>query len=269
MLETELHEARRLAVAAGEILLEHYSDSPSVEWKAPGDPVTAADRSASTFIVENLKRLFPDDAILSEEEPDDPERLAHARVWMVDPMDGTREFIARRGEFAVMIGLVVDGVPAVGAVYQPTEDKLYYGTPGAGAFMARKGTVTPLQVSNENIASRLTIAVSRSHPSSRVAQIREQLQITKSIPSGSVGLKVGLICEGLAHLYVHAGSRTSIWDTCGPDAILRAAGGRMTDAWNNPLRYDQLDVRNLHGLVATNGIIHDRVVRVTQSVIMR
>jgi len=269
MMQAELNEARRLAVAAGAILLEHYSAPPSVEWKAPGDPVTAADRAASAFIVENLERLFPGDAILSEEEPDDLKRLEHSRVWMVDPMDGTREFIAKRGEFAVMIGLVVDGVPAAGVVYGPTTDKLYYGGRGAGAFMTCNGTTIPLQVSSENIASRMTIAVSRSHPSSRVEQIRQQLQITKSIPSGSVGLKVGLICEGLAHLYVHAGSRTQVWDTCGPDAILHAAGGRMTDARGAPLRYDQLEVRNLNGLVATNGIIHDRVVKVTQSVIAR
>lgn len=265
----ELNEAKRLAVAAGAILLEHYSYPPSVDWKAPGDPVTAADRAASTFIVENLKRLFPADAILSEEEPDDPERLGHARVWMIDPMDGTREFIARRGEFAVMIGLVIDGVPAVGAVYQPTMDKLYYGASGVGAFMASNGTVIPLQVSEENVASRMTIAISRSHPSSRVELIRQRLQITKSIPSGSVGLKVGLICQGLAHIYVHPGNRTQVWDTCGPDAILHAAGGRMTDAWNAPLQYDQLEVRNLNGLVATNGFVHDRVVKVTQSVIMQ
>ena len=183
MMQAELNEARRLAVAAGAILLEHYSAPPSVEWKAPGDPVTAADRAASAFIVENLERLFPGDAILSEEEPDDLKRLEHSRVWMVDPMDGTREFIAQRGEFAVMIGLVVDGVPAAGVVYGPTTDKLYYGGRGAGAFMTCNGTTIPLQVSSENIASRMTIAVEVEDPqrSQVIKQMNRLINVLQAV----------------------------------------------------------------------------------------
>ncbi|MBI4473885.1 MAG: 3'(2'),5'-bisphosphate nucleotidase CysQ [Acidobacteria bacterium] len=267
-MREELDEAKRLAVDAGAILLEYYSTSHTVDWKAPGDPVTIADRSASTFIVEHLRRRFPKDGILSEEEPDDRTRLKHSRVWMIDPMDGTREFIEHRGEFAVMIGLAIEGVPVVGAVYQPTTEKLYFGAAGLGSFLQYKDSVTPLHVSTEHVASRMTLAVSRSHRSSRVEQIRQRLGIKEVIASGSVGLKVGLLCEGRAHIYVHAGGRTNIWDTCAPDAILREAGGRMTDISNAPLKYDQPEVRNLNGLVATNGIVHDRVVKVTQSVII-
>ena len=84
---------------------------------------------------------------------------------------------------------------------------------------------------------------------------------------GSVGLKVGLVCEGRAHLYVHTGGGTKLWDTCGPEAILREAGGRMTDASNNPLQYDAREIKNFNGLIASNGMIHDRAVQVTQSVL--
>jgi 3'(2'), 5'-bisphosphate nucleotidase len=121
------------------MLLEYYAEEPSVEWKGKNDPVTAADRAASRFIVEQLRKRFPNDAILSEEEKDDLNRMRNSRVWVIDPMDGTKEFIARRGEFAVMIGLAVDGIARVGAVYQPTEDKLYSAASGEGATLSERG----------------------------------------------------------------------------------------------------------------------------------
>ena len=266
-MKNELDIAKRLAVEAGSILLNYYKQGISIDWKAPGDPVTAADREASHLIVTGLRREFPQYAILCEEEPDDLERLKRPHVWMIDPMDGTREFIAHRDEFAVQIGLVIHGTPVVGVVYQPTARKLYYASQGTGAFLETAGAITPLHVSTETVASRMTIAESRSHRSARIQAIRQRLRIPHSILTGSVGLKIGIVCEGLAHLYVHTGHRTHLWDTCGPEAILREAGGRMTDVSNMPLRYDTPEVKNLHGIIATNSVIHDRVVNVTQSVL--
>src|SRR6185295_20263490 len=121
----ELQTAKELALGAGDILLEHYQQSIAVQWKERGDPVTAADKAASRFITRELKQRFPNDAVLSEEEKDDTSRLSTARVWIVDPMDGTTEFVAGRDEFAVMIGLAVQGKPVLGVVYQPTQRKLY------------------------------------------------------------------------------------------------------------------------------------------------
>jgi 3'(2'), 5'-bisphosphate nucleotidase len=268
-MEKELAIAKKLALQAGSILMEYYEQSFTVDWKAPGDPVTAADRKASQLIVKNLGSEFPGHAVLSEEEPVNFERLQESHVWMVDPMDGTREFIEHRGEFAVQIGLVVEGTPVVGVVYQPTTQKLYYAAKGMGAFLEATGSPKPLHVSEEATASQMTIAVSRSHRSARVEAIREQLHIPNVLSTGSVGLKVGAICEGLAHLYVHTGGRTFVWDTCGPEAILREAGGRMTDVSDQPLRYDGRELQNLNGLIASNVAIHERAVRVTQSVLER
>jgi 3'(2'), 5'-bisphosphate nucleotidase len=266
-MEKELAIAKKLALQAGSILMEYYEQSFTVDWKAPGDPVTAADRKASQLIVKNLAIEFPGHAILSEEEPVNLERLQESHVWMVDPMDGTREFIEHRGEFAVQIGLVVEGTPVVGVVYQPTTQKLYYAAKGMGAFLESTGSPNPLHVSEEATASLLTMAVSRSHRSARVDAIREQLHIPNVLSTGSVGLKVGAICEGRADLYVHTGGRTFVWDTCGPEAILREAGGRMTDVSDQPLRYDGHELQNLNGLIASNGVIHERAVRATQSVL--
>src|SRR5499426_1092875 len=205
--------------------------------------------------------------MLSEEEPDNLRRLTESHVWMIDPMDGTREFIEHRGEFAVQIGLVVDGTPVLGVVYQPTTEKLYYAAHGLGAFLESNSTVRPLHVSTERTAARMTMAVSRSHRSARVEAIRERLKIKNVIRMGSVGLKVGAVCEGHAHLYIHTGSRTHLWDTCGPEAILREAGGRMTDIFNNPLNYGGRELRNPNGLIASNGVVHDRAAQVAQSVL--
>ena len=266
-MEKELAIAKRLALEAGSLLMEYYQRSFAIDWKAPGDPVTAADREASQLIVSNLAREFPGHAILSEEEPDNLNRLDESHVWMIDPMDGTREFIEHRGEFAVQIGLVVDGTPVLGVVYQPTARKLYYAATGMGAILESNETVTPLRVSTEQNASHMTMAVSRSHRSGRVEAIRQRLRIPNMIQSGSVGLKIGMICEGRAHLYIHTGSRTHLWDTCGPEAILREAGGRLTDIANEPLQYRARDVRNPKGLIASNGLIQERAVQVTQSVL--
>src|SRR5437773_2973872 len=159
-MEQELEIAKKLAQGAGGILMKYYKHAVSIDWKAPGDPVTVADREASEFIVSNLKREFPQHAVLSEEEADDLVRLGRSHVWMVDPMDGTREFIEHRGDFAVQIGLAVAGVPVLGVVYQPSTNKLYYAVKGMGAFLETNGTTIPLHVSREQTASRLTMAVS-------------------------------------------------------------------------------------------------------------
>jgi 3'(2'), 5'-bisphosphate nucleotidase len=264
-LKAELQAAEDLARRAGAVLLRHYALESTVEWKGRNDPVTAADRAASRLIVEGLRASFPDDAILSEEEKDDLKRLSSGRVWVVDPMDGTKEFIARRGEFAVMIGLAIEGEARLGVVYQPTEDKLYYAAAAEGAYVVQAGVVNRIRVSTEADLSKATMALSRSHLSGTTEAIRTKLGIERTIQTGSIGIKVGLLSEGRADVYVQ-GRGTSLWDTCGPEAILREAGGTMTDSRGNAFRYNVAEVRNLQGVIATNGLFHDKVVSVVRAV---
>ena len=266
-MEKELEVARRLAREAGAILMEFYRDGAEVKWKGHDDPVTAADHAANEMLVRELHRHFPNDAILSEELPDDRVRLDHDRVWMVDPMDGTKQFIERLDEFAVMIGLAVVGEAKLGVVYNPATDKMYYAAPGMGAFLEEKWTTKRLRVSPVNDLTQAVAAMSRSHHSPIVDRIREQLGSTQTIRSGSVGLKMGLIAEGQAHIYLHTGSKTNQWDTCGPEAILREAGGSVTDNYGEPLGYNVSEIRNQHGIVATNGIIQEQVVAATKAVL--
>jgi 3'(2'), 5'-bisphosphate nucleotidase len=210
--------------------------------------------------VKQLRNLYPGDEVLSEEAADHPARLGRRRTWIVDPMDGTKEFIARSDEFAVMIGLAVDGESRLGVVYQPTSGKIYYGARGTGAFLETSDAVRSLRVSSESDPRRMTMAISRSHHSETVERLRGRLGIPAAIRSGSLGLKAGLICEGLAHLYVNTSRRTSIWDTCAPEAIVREAGGRTTDLRNLRFRYDRAEIGNLDGVIVSNGSpVHEEV----------
>lgn len=266
-MKDELETAKGLALEAGAILLNHYAMKTSVRWKGKDNPVTDADQQASRFIVEALHRKFPSDGILCEEEADDSDRLTKSRVWIVDPMDGTSEFVAGRTEFAVMIGLAINGSPSLGVVYLPVDRKLYYAERGGGAFIESGKVQRQLHVPLETDPGRSTIAVSRSHDSAASRRIREVLGIGAVVRAGSVGVKVGMICEGLAHIYLHVGSGTNEWDTCAPEIILQEAGGRMTDVLNRPLCYNTPHPQNLHGLIASNGILHDRAVDAAKSVL--
>jgi 3'(2'), 5'-bisphosphate nucleotidase len=200
------------------------------------------------------------DGILSEEEVDDTARLKKSRVWIVDPMDGTAEFVAGVTEFAVMIGLAVDGRPTVGAVYVPVEQKLYYAESGYGAFVESGSSNRQLHVSPITDPAQATIAASRSHDSATSQQIRQTLGVGSVVRVGGVGMKVAMICEGRAHLYIQAGPGTSQWDTCAPEIILHEARGRMTDVANMPLGYNTADPKNLKGVIASNGLLHSTAV---------
>jgi 3'(2'), 5'-bisphosphate nucleotidase len=258
-LEKELEVARRVAREAGKQIMHFYTGDYEVEWKGANDPVTIADRQASELIINQLRRQFPEDGLISEEAPDSHSRLDKQRVWIVDPIDGTKQFIEHIGEFAVMIGMIIDGAPRVGVVYQPSADRMYFAAEGTGAFLEEPLTTRRLHVSRVTDPSQMVMAVSRSHPSEVVARLQQALGIGSAIASGSVGLKFGMLAEGRAHIYVHLGSRTNQWDTCAPEVILREAGGKVTDTGGERLLYNTSEIRNLRGIVATNGMIDDKI----------
>lgn len=266
-MEKELVVVKQLAREAGKILLSYYRTDAQVQWKGYDDPVTAADKAANEMLVRELSRAFPADAILSEEAPDDSDRLSQSRVWMVDPMDGTKQFIEHLDEFAVMIGLAVDGVPQVGVVYNPATDRMFYAATGLGAYVETALTTKRLHVSEQADTTQMAAAMSRSHHSPTVDRIRHKLGINGEQRSGSVGLKMGLLAEAQAHVYLHIGSKTNQWDTCGPTAILHEAGGKVTDIYGAPLDFNTANVRNMNGIVASNGTAHDRILQAISEVL--
>lgn len=263
MLEQELEAAIALARTAGEAIRKYYALEIIAEQKFGIDnfaePVTAADREASRIIVEGLAEIFPEDAILSEEETDELEgRLSSDRVWIIDPIDGTTGFIKKDGDFAVQIGLAENGVAILGVVYLPAADILYSAVRGGGSFVTRNGgPAKMLHVSAKTDFAEMDLAVSRDHRSPKISRIVRELGLRKEIGRGSVGVKVGMIAEQTCDLYIHLSHRTKFWDTCGPQVILEEAGGKLTDLFGNAIRYDLGDVQNLNGILASNGAAHE------------
>ncbi|HEX8457694.1 MAG TPA: 3'(2'),5'-bisphosphate nucleotidase CysQ [Pyrinomonadaceae bacterium] len=260
--ERELGVAVSLARAAGAAALAHYGGPLRIVHKSENDdPVTQADTAANDVIVSGLQREFAADGLLSEETLDTVRRLSLARVWMVDPLDGTKGFIEGNGDFAVQIGLVEDGTPVAGVVYQPVPDVLHYAARGAGAWVVRPETEPErLRVSGETKFARMRLAASRNHHSPRMSAVMRALGLREEIRRGSVGIKTGLIAERQCDLYIHLSPRTKHWDTCAPEAILTEAGGRLTDLWGVPLRYNTEDVQNRNGLVAASGAAHPLII---------
>ena len=261
-LTAEYEFACRLAREAATIVTTFYVGSSEVEYKSHDEPVTEADRSANQHIVTRISEMYPDDGILSEESKDDLIRLEKKRVWIVDPLDGTKEFIARNGEFSIMIGLAIDGLAVMGVIMQPDPGILYAGGVGIGPFLyENENEPVPIHVSDQQFVNRMTLVSSRSHRQQIVDTIRKRLKITSERVSGSVGLKVGLITRQLADLYIHPSPGCKEWDLCAPCALLEAAGGVMTDCWGNPLVFNKRDVRAHNGVVATNAQNHDQIVQ--------
>ena len=258
----ELEVARDLARQAGSLAMAKREAGFTVSYKNgdTSNPVTNADQEANELIVEGLRKAFPKDAILAEESADDAadktRRRPAKRLWCVDPIDGTREYVAKQDQFAVMIGLALEGAAYLGVVYHPPSDTMVWGGP-AGAFVqSGKLSVAPTQVSARADGPSAIAMVSRSHPSRVVLELLAGLQITQHRPMGSVGLKMAEIALGRADVYISLSIQTHEWDVCAPEAILRAAGGQISDACGEPLRYNKDNTITPRGILATNRRLH-------------
>lgn len=266
----DLELAAAAAVEGGAAARPFYRDDDmGIRQKGPSDPVTEADHAANDAILAVLRGGGRGDTIRSEESaPLEGDAGAVRRLWVVDPLDGTKEFIARNGEFAIMVGLAVDGAARLGAVLMPDPGRLYVGLGGlaegawaadvtwAGegetdGFDAVVGPFGPVRVSSAR-PGVLRMARSRSHPDPLITAVGEGLG-AESVLSGSVGVKCALIAEGRADLYVHPVPFLKEWDTCAPEAVLRGAGGRVTDCAGRPLSYGKRDPAQLHGIFAARG----------------
>lgn len=262
--ESELRIAIELAREAGAAILDLYEGPLHIEQKAgAGDrePVTQADKLANELIVQRLQSEFPQDGILAEESIDTSRRLSKQRVWMIDPLDGTTGFIEGNGDFAVQIGLSENGQCVMGVVYQPLTGVLYRAVRGGGTWIERpRFEPERAHVSNHEEISTMRLAASRSHRSPRMDHVVRAFGLKEEVRRGSVGIKIGLLVEQQCDLYVHLSPRTKQWDTCAPEIILREAGGSITDLFGRPLSYNNAEVQNRDGVVASNGVAHRAII---------
>ena len=237
-LSADLDLATRLAVDAGRaILASRVEARAKPTWKSDESPVTVADLAADRVIREGLASRG--DPMVTEETWRGATIGAHPRAWFVDPVDGTEDFIAGRADYCVQIGLCVDGRPALGVLHQPETGLTWRGLVHQGLceHIDARGTTHRRRVDTRGLPQRPRIAISVSHPSEVVDFIVGEL-CGVPVPKGSVGLKVGLIVDGEADAYLTASRRIKVWDTCGPAAVLLAAGGVVSSLVETPLTYD-------------------------------
>jgi 3'(2'), 5'-bisphosphate nucleotidase len=230
-----------LARDAAAAILGIYDSAFAVEHKADASPLTAADLAAHRILVEGLERLTPDIPVLSEEAAEDATwnlREGWRRLWLVDPLDGTREFVKRNGEFSVNLALVEDGDIVFAVVQAPVGGALWHATRGAGAFR-REGERDVAIQSRRPAQSPLRVAASRSHRDGRTEAFIEQLGDIEPVSLGS-SLKFCRLAEGSLDVYPRFGP-TSEWDTAAGQCILESAGGIVVDPKGRPLRYNQRD----------------------------
>ncbi|QEP45218.1 3'(2'),5'-bisphosphate nucleotidase [Ectothiorhodospiraceae bacterium BW-2] len=227
-----------IAHEAGRTLLELYATELKVEQKADMTPVTAADLAAHRLIQQRLQQLTPAIPVLSEESATIPfsERQQWRCYWLVDPLDGTREFIDHTGEFTVNIALICDQMPKLGVIYAPVVESYYYACEGEGAWK-REATRPPKTIRvRQWQGGRVVLACGRSRYSAALKRLLQRLPEYEILTLGSA-LKSCAVAEGVADIYARFGP-TSEWDTAAAQIILREAGGHLTDTTLTPLRYN-------------------------------
>ncbi|MCR5452302.1 MAG: 3'(2'),5'-bisphosphate nucleotidase CysQ, partial [Lachnospiraceae bacterium] len=224
MWNKELEVAKKASLEAGERIMEIYGTEFDVEYKEDKSPLTAADKASNEVIVAALREAFPDHAILSEEEKDSKERLSNDLCFVVDPLDGTKEFLKRNGQFTVNIALAHKHRTVMGVIYVPVTGELFYASEGDGAFLKTSdGNVTKLSVSDNTDKSDLSAVVSGSHPCEEMEDMIKRYDIKKLVRMGS-SLKGCLVAKGEADIYFRH-NPTMEWDTAAMQCIVEEAGG--------------------------------------------
>jgi 3'(2'), 5'-bisphosphate nucleotidase len=251
--------AVQLARRAGEVILRYFRTDLEVQRKTEDEPVTRADHEAQAVIIEGLFQHFPDYGVLAEEKADQLSWSQFRRSWVIDPLDGTKDFIAVREGFSVMIGLLEDFQPILGVIYQPVTGLTFQAMRGEGSVMVRDGQEMRLCTATEDRVAHLRLVASKSHRTPIIDDLKQSLGITDEQNVGSVGLKISLIARAERDLYLNPQGHSKLWDACAPEIILAEAGGRMTDLYGDPIRYDPQEIRLNRGIVASNGRSHQAV----------
>lgn len=250
MWEKELEISKAAAIGAGRAIMEIYEDAQDmqIEYKDGDMPLTAADRAADKIIVQMLSAAFPSYAILSEEEKDDLERLHNDYCFIVDPLDGTKEFIKRNGQFTVNIALAYQGRSVMGVIYVPVTGELYWASEKEGAFLTVDGRTQRIRVSDRK--KDIRVVMSSSHGCAQMDEMLEKNGLTHFVKVGS-SLKGCMIARGDAEIYYRF-NPTMEWDTAAMQCIVEEAGAVFRQMDDAPMRYNREDCRNGKGFYIIN-----------------
>ena len=260
-ISKDLQLAIDSARAGGKVLLDFYQrKNYEVYTKADKSPVTDADM-ASDKLLHELLAAGSSYAILSEEGEKSDERLARDSLWIVDPLDGTRDFVARTDQFCVIIGLARRGVPVLGAVYAPVQDVMYFAESGGGAWK-QVGAVASVRFRVSEVADlgAARLLVNQLNVKPEILKAAEGMGIKHFLSGGGMGLKLCALAEGAADVHFNGYKNLAEWDTCAPEIILLEAGGEITDLQGGRLGYNAVDIYRGRGTLATNGVLHKAMV---------
>ena len=250
----EKEVALSAATQASNIILAHYTEFQRIP-DAPADISTQADRQGQDAILETLSRAFPEDGFIAEETTPLLQQLRQTgeRVWVIDPIDGTRGFARKNDEFSIMIGLVEGGEPVLGVVLEPVRQRFTWAVKGQGCWWRGPGqTDRRGQVSTVASLADATLLQSRSKKEGGTSPVQP---IHKLVYTYSAGIKLAMLARGEADLYVGL-HPYHVWDLCAGHVLLTEAGGTLTDGQGQPVRYPPKGPREVQGTVASNGLLH-------------
>jgi len=254
----ELDIAINAAQEAGNTILKIYEKDFKTFTKTDNSPVTDADLQSNKIIKEILS--VTKHSILSEEDVDDKNRLSNDMIWIIDPLDGTSDFIDKTGEFTVMIALVENQKPILGVIAWPTEKTLFVAQKNCGAFRYSDNEWEKISVTKISELPKCRTIGSRHHLSDKEKDFIEKIGIKDFTSIGS-SLKVGKISSGQAEVYITTTNKMKEWDTAASHCIISEAGGKMTDMLGNELTYNNENVYHQNGILVTNGLIHEKILR--------
>ncbi len=274
-MKKELKTIIEISKEAGKILMKYYKKEyeTNIKNNDQHDFVTTADKESEKYIIENIKKNFPRDYILSEETEENNINY-NSRVWMIDPLDGTKNFIHHGKDFVVMIGLCINGEPKIGVVYSPVKDILYYGEKNKGSYKLYKNKISKLKVGkisnlkDSRLITRSTIGEDKPEIRPRDIIIKT-LKTKEKIPQGSIGGVISLIAENKGDLYFITNNRAGKWDTCSPQVILEEAGGKITDFNGNSLDYKQKNAKWENYFAMSNRLLHKELLHNIQNIIKK
>ena len=246
-----IDETIEITQEAGQAIMSFYRDSFSVKNKTPDNPVTDADLAADQLLHQRLSALMPEAGWLSEETADSPDRLDRGLVWVVDPLDGTKEFVMGIPEFSVSVALVEDGRPRLAVVYNPPTGELFHASRGQGAFMAGR----PVKVSRRGELSGAQVDASRSERKRGEFEPFERMLKLRTM--GSIAYKLARVAAGEVVATWSRGPKSE-WDICAGALLIEEAGGRCVDLDGQPLRFNK-SFPKVNGIIATNELLYEPV----------
>ena len=254
----ELDLALQAALSAGKAIMEIYNTDYETKTKDDDSPITEADLVSNKIIKEILAKSGH--YILSEEDKDDKIRLEQQKLWIVDPLDGTSDFIDKTGEFTVMISLIEDNRPILGIINWPAENTVFLAQKNKGAFRY-SSKWEKISVTDTSDLKQCKAVGSRHHLSDKEKDLIKQLEISDFASIGS-SLKVGKISSGEADVYLTFTNKMKEWDSAASNCIITEAGGKMTDMLGNEVIYNNEVVNHQNGILVTNGVLHQKILDV-------